>query len=775
VAGTYTVALTVRDNGVAVSTEVITTAVISEESGSGEDAEGEGEAEEETGSQFGVVSNSTSVIGSISLTVDDLVKIFEDKNSSKVDQARRIAPIYIQYSELFNMRVDIAWAQMIHETGFLEYTGDVSPDQNNFVGIGATGGGVPGNSFATEELGIIAHFAHLAWYYYPDHVNEYCNSTYDPRHFGSSHYKYTGDTTLGFLNGRWAPGATYTDKIVLFANQILQGADGSDTGEEIEMIAEAGEDQSCNVGDTLDFDASGSTIPVDSDTVVNYSWDWDGDGEYDETAQEAVVSHQFDEAGIFEVGLKIYISGDEETFAIDSLTVTVNDYPVADPGGPYEGMEGGEISFDGSASTDNGEIVEYLWDFGDGNTGTGVSPTHIYNEADTYTVTLTVVDDSDASSTTVSSTATVSEDAEETEQTVIAAAGEDKNGFAGDTVTFDASGSTVSPSSETTVTYSWDWDGDGQYDETVQEAVVTHQFNNVGTFTVSLKVTAFDNKTSTDTVTVTISENVNNSPTASPDGPYEGLVGGDITFDGLSSSDSDGEIVEYLWDFGDDSTGTGSSVTHVYSAAGTFTMSLVVKDDDGASSSAATTTVVISEPPQVSSVNTEPITNATSVVGYTEVTIDQLVQIFINRGSSKVDWARRIAPIYIQYGKLFDLRADIAWAMMCHETGFLEYTGDVVFDQNNFCGMGAIGGGVPGNSFATEELGIIAHYAHMAWYYYPDHINQYCNSTYDPRHFGSYHYKYTGDTTLGFLNGRWAPGATYTDKIILFANQIYGF
>ena len=32
-----------------------------------------------------------------------------------------------------------------------------------------------------------------------------------------------------------------------------------------------------------------------------------------------------------------------------------------------------------------------------------------------------------------------------------------------------------------------------------------------------------------------------------------------------------------------------------------------------------------------------------------------------------------------------------------------------------------------------------------------------------------------GDTTIGFLNGRWAPGATYKDKILLLANQIYGF
>ena len=55
--------------------------------------------------------------------MEQLVKIFEDRNSTKVELARRIAPIYIQYGILFNIRADIAWAQMIHETGFLEYTG----------------------------------------------------------------------------------------------------------------------------------------------------------------------------------------------------------------------------------------------------------------------------------------------------------------------------------------------------------------------------------------------------------------------------------------------------------------------------------------------------------------------------------------------------------------------------------------------------------------------------------------------------------------------------
>ncbi len=201
------------------------------------------------------------------------------------------------------------------------------------------------------------------------------------------------------------------------------------------------------------------------------------------------------------------------------------------------------------------------------------------------------------------------------------------------------------------------------------------------------------------------------------------------------------------------------SLTHTYTEAGEYTVSLTVEDDNGALSAEVITTATVEaeggeeeeEEEQEYPVNTSPITNSTSVVGYTEVTIDQLVKIFEDRNSTKVEWARRIAPFYIYYGKLFNLRADIAWAQMCHETGFLEYTGDVQPDQNNFVGMGATGGGVPGNSFATEELGIIAHYAHLAWYYYPDHVNIYCSITYDPRHFGSTHYRYTGDTTLGFF------------------------
>ena len=129
-----------------------------------------------------------------------------------------IARIYVEWGYRFGIRADVAFAQMLLETNYLRYGGDVHPGQNNFAGIGATGGGNPGNSFATAELGVIAQYAHLAWYCYPDHQNQYCNTTYDPRHFGTGHV-YTA-RTLRELGGRWAvPGTTYGRDIARLANQ----------------------------------------------------------------------------------------------------------------------------------------------------------------------------------------------------------------------------------------------------------------------------------------------------------------------------------------------------------------------------------------------------------------------------------------------------------------------------------------------------------------------------------------------------------------------------
>jgi PKD repeat protein len=73
-------------------------------------------------------------------------------------------------------------------------------------------------------------------------------------------------------------------------------------------------------------------------------------------------------------------------------------FPFAVPGGPYDGLAGEPVQFDGSGSSDDeGHALTYEWDFGDGGTSTLVMPTHTYSVAGTYAVTLRVCDPSDCS------------------------------------------------------------------------------------------------------------------------------------------------------------------------------------------------------------------------------------------------------------------------------------------------------------------------------------------------------------------------------------------
>src|SRR5207302_2617289 len=76
-----------------------------------------------------------------------------------------------------------------------------------------------------------------------------------------------------------------------------------------------------------------------------------------------------------------------------SWTATGNQSPIANAGGSYSGVAAQPVSLNGSASFDpDGNIASYVWNFGDGGTGSGVSPAHAYNAAGTYSITLTVTD-----------------------------------------------------------------------------------------------------------------------------------------------------------------------------------------------------------------------------------------------------------------------------------------------------------------------------------------------------------------------------------------------
>lgn len=93
------------------------------------------------------------------------------------------------------------------------------------------------------------------------------------------------------------------------------------------------------------------------------------------------------------------------------------------------------------------------------------------------------------------------------------------------------------------------------------------------------------------------SEPLNQSPVASATiSPLEGYVPFNVTFDASNSSDPDGDLLTYFWDFGDGDTSTDAVITKSFSQAGTFLVSLTVNDGQS-DSLPVVTTIVANEGP----------------------------------------------------------------------------------------------------------------------------------------------------------------------------------
>ena len=343
---------------------------------------------------------------------------------------------------------------------------------------------------------------------------------------------------------------------------------------------------------TVNLDASGSS---DSDgSIVSYDWDF-GDTT---TGTGATTSVTYNNAGSYTILLTV--TDDDGATDTTSVVIDVSAANLPPTASFTADNTSGEapltVNLDASGSSDSdGSIVSYDWDFGDTTTGTGATTSVTYNNAGAYTILLTVTDDDGATDTT---SVVIDVSAANLPPTASFTA-DSTSGEAPLTVNLDASGSSDSDGS--IVSYDWDF-GDTT---TGTGATTSVTYNNAGAYTILLTVTDDDGATDTTSVVIDVSA-ANLPPTASFTADNtSGEAPLTVNLDASGSSDSDGSIASYDWDFGDTTTGTGATTSVTYNNAGSYSILLTVTDDDGATD---TTSVVI----DVTSINTPPTASFTA-------------------------------------------------------------------------------------------------------------------------------------------------------------------
>lgn len=155
-----------------------------------------------------------TILGPIFLSPEQMNRFVKNINP----KAPELGSYYLTFGDYYGIRGDVAFAQALLETDYFRFTGDVTLEQNNFSGLGATGSKARGASFKTAEEGVLAHLQHL--YAYATTKN--LPSRYplvDPRF----HLVERGSApTWIALNGKWAvPGRNYGQTILDIYERML--------------------------------------------------------------------------------------------------------------------------------------------------------------------------------------------------------------------------------------------------------------------------------------------------------------------------------------------------------------------------------------------------------------------------------------------------------------------------------------------------------------------------------------------------------------------------
>ena len=345
-------------------------------------------------------------------------------------------------------------------------------------------------------------------------------------------------------------------------------------------------------GATVNFNASASAPGASGGTINDYSWNF-GDGTpADDTSGTAAASHAYAAPGTYTVTLTA--TDDLGVTATSTHQITVDAPTAAFTPSATVSAPGATVTFDASGSTDpEGTITDYSWNLGNSYTvDTGSTPSldRRFWHRGVRTVTLTVTNNFGQTST---ATHTVTVDDPPTAAFTSSPA---TVAAPGATVNFNASASAPGASGGTINDYSWNF-GDGTpIDDTSGTAAASHAYAAPGIYTVTLSTTDDLGVTGTTATQITV-----DTPAAAfTIAPSTPAPGSSVSFDASGSTDPEGTISDYSWNFGDGTpvqdAGASAGVQHTYATRGSYTVALMVTNNFGQTST-STRTVTVDDPP----------------------------------------------------------------------------------------------------------------------------------------------------------------------------------
>jgi len=316
-------------------------------------------------------------------------------------------------------------------------------------------------------------------------------------------------------------------------------------------------------GTLVAFDGTASSDP--DGVIVSYAWDF-GDTS---SGSGVTTGHTYASVGTYRVTLTVV---DNESFSrTTSHDVVVQTPPTPQPpvasflATPTRTNPGAPIAFDASPSYDpDGTIVSYAWEFGDSNTGGGVSASHAYGAPGAYVVNLTVVDNSSMSDTA-------------TETVVVngppmaAFSYAPPSIYIAVVVTFDGSAST-----DDVGVVSWTWDfGDGAMGS---GSSATHAYTRKGVFLVTLTVADDLDLTDATTTLVRVQNRAPRIISSDPDlvpvqlGPE---LNRSFT---VVATDPDADPLTYVWRIDGAVLGGNASTLYVSRPIGVYRVNVTISD-----------------------------------------------------------------------------------------------------------------------------------------------------------------------------------------------------